>query len=462
MPRVSLESVPISGDAPPPTFDPRSSPAFPPGDVEVFLYPPTVTYALLGALATYYAMTWIAGGASNPLTPIDLASALAFGANFWPLVAGGDLWRLSASIFLHANVLHLGMNSLAVFFLGRNVEAFFGPWKTLFLFLASGIVGSIASAMLTRQISVGASGAVFGLVGVSLAFAWKYRRILPPYVRNVMGMWLLPLLGLNLALGLIVPRVDLMAHLGGLLAGALLGLWIEPDAIEEARTEMRAGRQRWVPGICLWLIVVTVMPAAASIFALRGPDGPVLDPRAEPHLTALDRAEVLRMVDEQLESRPDDPELLAGRAQLLLSSGDYAGSIRDYEALIARFPEHASALNNLAWLLLEEAPDELRNRTRGTELARRAVEVTPDSPYALGTYGTALLRAGDPAAAIERFERALETPRGPEEATDRYLLAVALAQIGRPGDAAEELERAVRQDDASRYRAEAEAALREQ
>ena len=133
---ANSESAPISGDTPPPTFDPKGpadEPAFPPGDVDIFLYPPTVTYVLLGALATYYAMTWIAGGASNPLTPIDLASAIAFGANFWPLVAGGDFWRLSASIFLHANILHLGMTSLAVFFLGRNVEAFFGPWKTLFL-----------------------------------------------------------------------------------------------------------------------------------------------------------------------------------------------------------------------------------------------------------------------------------------------------------------------------------------
>lgn len=404
-------------------------------------------------------MTWIAGGAGNPLAPIDLASAIAFGANFWPLVAGGDLWRLSASIFLHANLLHLGMNSLAVFFLGRNVEAFFGPWKTLFLFLVSGILGSIASAALTRQISVGASGAVFGLVGVSLAFAWRYRRVLSPHVRNVMGLWLLPLLGLNLALGTIVPRVDLVAHVGGLLGGALLGLWIQSDAIEEARTGMRAGSQRWVPGICLWLLVVTIMPAAASIFALRGPEGPVLDPRAVPHLTALDRAEALRVVDEQLEASPEDPELLDWRAQILLSSGQYAEAIHDYDALIARFPEHASALNNLAWLLLEEAPVEMRNRTRGMELARRAVEVTPDSPYALGTYGTAMLRAGDPLAAVELFERALETPRGPAEATDRYLLAVALAQLGRGAEAAEELERAVKQDEASRYRNEAEAAV---
>ena len=108
------------------------------------------------------------------------------------------------------------------------------------------------------------------------------------------------------------------------------------------------------------------------------------------------------------------------------------------ELTIADQPEDGRALNNLAWLLLEEAPDELRNRVEATELARRATEVAPDDPYAAGTYGTCLLRAGDADGAREQLNRALTTPRSlPDEATDRYLLAMALSALGRSAEAAE-------------------------
>ena len=105
-------------------------------------------------------MTLIAGG------PANVAVLLAFGANFGPLVRAGEWWRLVASMFLHGSWLHLLLNGYALFVLGRNVEAFYGRWKLLALFLGSGIAGGVASGLLPNPPSVGASGGIFGVFGV--------------------------------------------------------------------------------------------------------------------------------------------------------------------------------------------------------------------------------------------------------------------------------------------------------
>jgi Tfp pilus assembly protein PilF len=124
-------------------------------------------------------------------------------------------------------------------------------------------------------------------------------------------------------------------------------------------------------------------------------------------------------------------------------------------------PNDANSLNNLAWVLLEEAPDELRNRTEAERLAEKAVSLDPENSYALGTYGTVLLRRGQPREAIGYLERAL-THQRPEndEATDRYLLAVALARSGSFEKAESVLNQALREDPENRYRPEAEEAVR--
>ena len=94
--------------------------------------------------------------------------------------------------------------------------------------------------------------------------------------------------------------------------------------------------------------------------------------------------------------------------------------------------------------------------------ARRALLLEPENPYVLGTYGTARLRAGDFAEAARTLAQALESPRpAGEAATDRFLLAIALARSGRPEEARDELRKATAADPENAYRSEAEAALRE-
>src|SRR6185503_8602009 len=145
----------------------------------------------------------------------------------------------------------------------------------------------------------------------------------------------------------------------------------------------------------------------------------------------LNRREILDQINEAIRKNPEDSSLLSMRAQLQTASGNWIEAIQDYQRVLQLNPNDANSLNNLAWVLLEEAPDELRNRTEAERLAEKAVSLDPENSYALGTYGTALLRRGDPREAVNYLERALQRHRPQtDEATDRYLLAIALARSG--------------------------------
>ncbi len=431
-----------------------SEPHAVPGPPRVIrLRPPRVSAGLLVAIGVVHAMQEIAGGAG------DLAVQIAFGANFGPLVAAGDVWRLVTSIFLHANLLHLALNGWALWVLGRNLEAFYGHWRFLALFLLSGVGGAAASAGLSGAISVGASGGIFGLLGASVVFAFRWRKLLPVRVTRVMGTALLPWVLLNLALGVFVPRIDMAAHLGGLVAGALLALAIVPDTMREARG-MAAPPPRALAALCISLLVTSFAPAGRSLFALRGPGGAVLDPRVGAALSDMGRRDALANLDDALERDPRDAELLRTRGDVHAAGGAWEEAIADYRASLEQAPDDAAALNNLAWLLLEEAPAPFRDRAEAERLATRAADLAPDDPYVLGTLGAARLRRGDAAGAVALLERALATPRPPQDsATDRYLLAIAHVAAGRPDEALAAYRHGRREDAANRYRAEAESAL---
>ena len=177
-----------------------------------------VTTALLVVIALVYALEWV-----MPATLIN------YGAIDHDTIFAGQLWRLVTSMFLHSppqealGWLHWLSNSWAIYQLGTLYEVLFGSKRFAFVYFASGIVAGLASSMYQHGPAVGASGAVFGILG---AFIFSIRRS-PQYrherwTKNLLGQ-LLFLIALNLYIGYKVEFIDNVAHVGGLVAGLLLG-----------------------------------------------------------------------------------------------------------------------------------------------------------------------------------------------------------------------------------------------
>ena len=172
--------------------------------------PGIVTTTLIGIMVGIYLLQ-LAGGAS-----INANSGWIFehGALYGPLVAHGDWERLITAAFLHYGPIHLGMNMLALWWIGRPLEDWLGPVRYLLLYLVSGLAGS-AGALIANPtgVTVGASGAIFGILGAAI--------VLERQQTYVLGGSAITLLVINLAFTFAVPGISIGGHLGGLAGGAL-------------------------------------------------------------------------------------------------------------------------------------------------------------------------------------------------------------------------------------------------
>lgn len=153
---------------------------------------------------------------------------VTYGAKENHLILQGEYWRFVTPIFLHANLLHVGLNMLNLIVLGVFLERILGHLRFLFVYLLTGIISIVASFYFAPQeISVGASGAIFGLVGAYTLFVFAHRRALRNGGIPAM-IWIVMVIGINLSIGIFVANVDNSAHLGGLLSGCVLGWWFAP------------------------------------------------------------------------------------------------------------------------------------------------------------------------------------------------------------------------------------------
>lgn len=140
---------------------------------------------------------------------------LKYGANYQPYIQMGEWYRLFSCMFIHASILHLLLNMYVLKIVGTQVETYLGKIKYVTVFIISGLIGSLFSAIFTKSVSVGASGAIFGIFGSLLYFAYHYRLVLG----NSLKYEILPIIIFNLLIGLFIPGVDIYAHLGGLIGG---------------------------------------------------------------------------------------------------------------------------------------------------------------------------------------------------------------------------------------------------
>jgi len=174
-----------------------------------------VTYGLIGINILIFLLESASGGSTHT----DVARK--FGAFYLPDVRRGQWYRLFTAMFIHFGLFHLACNMYSLYNLGPALERFLG-WKYILLYVGSGLAGNLATWFLEDKtgkyaISAGASGAIFGLLG-----AWLVIALMPQIRSSVSLSNLLYVIGINVIYGISNRSVNMTAHIGGFIGGAVI------------------------------------------------------------------------------------------------------------------------------------------------------------------------------------------------------------------------------------------------
>jgi membrane associated rhomboid family serine protease len=228
--------------------------------------PSTATSALVAANIALYAISWYmtqnatsAAGASTSLfSGIDGHVLVRLGAKFGPLMVRGEWWRLVTAMFLHGGLLHIGFNMWCLVDLGPEAESLFSVPKFIVLYLATGVFGFIVSFLWSPLgISIGASGAIVGLIGILMGASYHHGQLGKQY-RSELWKWVIYIVAMMLIPGL---GIDNAAHFGGLAAGLVLGY-----LIPEGEPQTRAGENLWNT---LAVLSVVIIAGSFALMALQ-------------------------------------------------------------------------------------------------------------------------------------------------------------------------------------------------
>ena len=171
---------------------------------------PYVTYFLIAVNVIFYLVPILLGQYQNIINDYCIHG---------PSIRAGQYYRLLTGTILHGGFFHLLFNCYALYIIGSQIENFLGKIKYPIIYIFSALIGALFSMTFNASAaSIGASGAIFGLMGALVYFGYYYR----VYLGNVVKSQILPLIALNLGLGFIMSGVDNFAHIGGLIGGAMM------------------------------------------------------------------------------------------------------------------------------------------------------------------------------------------------------------------------------------------------
>ncbi len=203
----------------------------------------SATSVLLGLIVAAYVVEVVSGGGADfvsgpgTLRLIDLGASIGLGQlpnGDIVGIATGQWWRIGTAMFLHAGILHIGLNAYGLYLFGNVEERELGSLRFLLIFFAAGIVGGAASYAFGNfgVVGVGASGGLYGLLGAFVTYNWRRRHL--SFFRARLRA-IMPWIVLNLVLSFSISFIDWRAHVGGLIAGAIAGFAAEGAGSRQMR-----------------------------------------------------------------------------------------------------------------------------------------------------------------------------------------------------------------------------------
>jgi membrane associated rhomboid family serine protease/Flp pilus assembly protein TadD len=370
----------------------------------------SLTKVLLGANAMLFVAMVISATIQADTFSMDFTGQLMvhFGANFGPYTLSGQWWRLFTYMFLHGGIFHIAMNMWCLWNLGWLCESIYGRFTYAAIYLITGVAGGLASVGWNPSVlSVGASGALFGLTGALIASFYLGEFTLSGI--NIKGTLssLLFFTGFNLFLGRMVPGIDNACHVGGLVSGLMLGAMIALFAPGHNQPARRAG--------ILVFMVIVLGGSAVGVQRWRGG----LQLRSA---ISLERNidSMIGELQKKVQQNPQDASAHYLLAHAYLRKGQFPEGESELNRVLDLQPQNTKARVDLgAVYLRQQQPKEAQE-----EFAKLVAQDPNDGNAHMGL-GMALAAQNNHEAAINEFQTTL---RLAPQAEDVYY-RVGLSQV---------------------------------
>ena len=368
----------------------------------------SLTQVLLGANVMVFIAMVVASGPSMDFTGQVMVH---FGANFGPYTLSGQWWRLFTYMFLHGGFFHIAMNMWCLWNLGALSESLYGRFTYAGIYLITGVAGGLASVGWNPNVlSVGASGALFGLTGALIASFYLGEFSLSGIPIKGTLSSLLFFAGFSLFLGKVVPGIDNACHVGGLVSGLILGALIALAAPEHDKPLPRAG--------VLLFAVVLLAGSAVGVHRWRGSGrhfASAMDAQRN-----LDR--LIGDLQKKIQQNPQDASAHYTLAHAYFTEGQFPEGENELKQVLNLQPQNAKARMELgASYLNQEQPKEAQ------EEFTKLVAQEPNNAEAHFGLGLALAHQNNHEAAINEYQTALRLE--PKAQDVYYRMGLSQAQL---------------------------------
>jgi membrane associated rhomboid family serine protease len=361
----------------------------------------------------------VIGNGGSPLQEFPGAELVQWGANAGVLTISGEWWRLLTCVFVHGGLLHIAFNMWCLWDLGALSESLYGRWTFGAIYILCGLGASLASVIWNPQVlSVGASGAIFGLAGALIA-AFKLGEFSVPRAALSGTMRsLLVFVGFNLIFGAASHVTDNAAHVGGLLTGLILGALIALFAPLQDHAPRR-----------LVIFLATILALAGGAVSLAHHYGlPLRLGRTSAFTPDNQPGRPIAQLEKIVKERPDSVPAHFGLAQAYFNQGEYSPAETELKRVLEIEPKHAGALTLLGMVYLNQNHPQGARNTFTQLLAQ-----DPDNAEGHYGLGLALAAQDNHQAAIEEYKTAARLD--PQAAGVDYDLGVSYAKLKMYDDA---------------------------